>query len=122
MPAIPHTKPSATQKCHDLSRHTSDSCGAELWIDGKCQDLPACALRDGQGALRVSEVCEALLQMQWNGIVDLGTDTGLREVRPQAITSRRSNHVLVPHVSRLHGDREAQRILRQRRFLEEPRV
>ena len=99
---------------------------AQLGEHGQRQHFFGGALRLRQIAGLVSQIGEALLQMQRNGIVNLGADTLLGQETSQLIAPPRADHVLMVDVIGL-GKRRQQRDRRLRSHglragLHQPRI
>src|SRR5689334_8116417 len=64
-------------------------------MDGKCEHISAGGLGTRASTQTIAKARECRLKMERRRIVDLSTDAGSREVRPQAIARWGSNHELV---------------------------
>src|SRR5271167_3012187 len=79
---------------------------AQLWEHGQREHFFGRALRLGQITGLISQICEALLQMQRNGVVDFGVDALLGQESPQFIASQRPHRILVIDVMSLGNSRQ----------------
>ena len=72
--------------------------GRELGIDGQGEGFLGRPFRFREIPLRIPQITEAFLQMEWDGIINLRPDPGLPQMGHEFVPLRNAYHVLIVNV------------------------
>jgi hypothetical protein len=93
------------EKLRYLGDHIFLLFPGELRIDGKGEGIPCRLLRMGKITVFISEVPVAFLEVEREGIIDIGTDPFMGEELPEFIPLGNPNDILIIDMSVVVLDR-----------------